>query len=83
MPLSLSLSYRFYEGTVIKLLRKTLGLERANFFPTAGAAVPPVVEEFVHATGINMVVGYGLTESTATVSCDILGMPYTVGQWAA
>ncbi len=79
VPLSLSLSYRFYESTVIKLLRKTLGLERANFFPTAGAAVPPVVEEFVHATGINMVVGYGLTESTATVSCDILGMPYTVG----
>lgn len=31
VPLSLSLSYRFYEGTVIKLLRKTLGLERANF----------------------------------------------------
>jgi long-chain acyl-CoA synthetase len=37
------------------------------------------VEEFVHSIGINMVVGYGLTESLATVSCNHLGKPYTVG----
>ena len=79
VPMGLALSYNLYEKTVIRLLRRTLGLERANFFPTAGAAVSPVVEEFVHATGIRMVVGYGLTESTATVSCDIIGMPYTIG----
>ena len=41
-----------------------------RFFPTAGAYVSPEVEEFVHAIGINMVVGYGLTVSLATVSCD-------------
>ena len=39
----------------------------------------PKVEEFVHAIGINMVVGYGLTESLATVSCNHLGEPFTVG----
>ena len=38
------------------------------------------VEEFVHSIGLNMVVGYGLTESLATVSCDRVGeQPYTVG----
>jgi long-chain acyl-CoA synthetase len=37
------------------------------------------VEEFVHAICINMVVGYGLTESLATVSCNHLGDPWTVG----
>jgi len=37
------------------------------------------VEEFVHSIGINMIVGYGLTESLATVSCDHLGEPYTIG----
>jgi long-chain acyl-CoA synthetase len=37
------------------------------------------VEEFVHAIGINMIVGYGLTESLATVSCNHLGEPWTVG----
>lgn len=60
-------------------MRKELGLENAHFFPTAGAAVSAHVEEFVHSIGINMIVGYGLTESLATVSCDHLGEPYTVG----
>lgn len=69
-PLGLRLRYKFFEKTVISILKRTLGLENANFFPTAGAAIPPAVEEFVHAAGINMVAGYGLTESTATVSCD-------------
>lgn len=78
-PLGLSLQYKLYDQTIIKLLRKTLGLERANFFPTAGAAVSPEVESFVHAAGINMVVGYGLTESIATVSCDIIGKPVALG----
>lgn len=78
-PLPLKMRYKFFEKTVIALLKKTLGLENANFFPTAGAAVPPAVEEFVHAAGINMVTGYGLTESTATVSCAWKGMPKTIG----
>lgn len=78
-PLALSLKYAFFSNTVIKKLRKTLGFERANFFPTAGAAVPPEVEKFVHAAGLNIVVGYGLTESTATVSCDIPSKTVTLG----
>jgi len=77
-PLWLSLKYKFYEKTVYSLLKKTIGIENGNFFPTAGAAIPPAVEEFVHAVGINMVAGYGLTESTATVSCDVLPH-YTIG----
>lgn len=78
-PLGLALQYKLYDKTIIRLLRKTLGLERANFFPTAGAAVSPEVERFVHAAGINMVVGYGLTESLATVSCDVPGKPVSMG----
>lgn len=78
-PVSLRLRYAFFEKTVIALLKKTLGLENANFFPTAGAAIPPVIEEFVHSAGINMVAGYGLTESTATVSCDWKDMNKTIG----
>ncbi len=78
-PLSLRLRYKFYEKTIIAILKKTLGLENANFFPTAGAAIPPAVEEFIHAVGIDMMAGYGLTESTATVSCDRHNMPRTIG----
>ncbi|MCI5977521.1 MAG: long-chain fatty acid--CoA ligase [Bacteroidales bacterium] len=79
LPPALSMKYGFYQRTIIRLLRRTLGLEKANFFPTAGAAVSPEVERFVHAAGINMVVGYGLTESTATVSCDRSGMVNSAG----
>lgn len=69
-PPMLRLKYMFYDKTIYSLLKKTIGLENGNFFPTAGAAIPPAVEEFVHSVGINMVAGYGLTESTATVSCQ-------------
>ena len=78
-PMPLHLEYEMLNRTVFSLVRKELGLENAHFFPTAGAAVSEYVEEFVHSIGINMVVGYGLTESLATVSCDHLGEPYTVG----
>ncbi len=78
-PLSLSMQYSFYNKTVFSKVRKQLGLERAHFFPTAGATVSPQLEEFIHAIGINMMVGYGLTESLATVSHDHLGKPYTIG----
>ena len=78
-PVALHLEYEMLNKTVFSLVRKELGLENAHFFPTAGATVSAHVEEFVHSIGINMVVGYGLTESLATVSCDHLGKPFTVG----
>ena len=78
-PLALHLEYEMLNRTVFSLVRKELGLENAHFFPTAGATVNPKVEEFVHSIGLNMIVGYGLTESLATVSCNHLGDPYTVG----
>ena len=78
-PFALHLEYEMINRTIFSLVRKELGLENAHFFPTAGATVNPKVEEFVHSIGINMVVGYGLTESLATVSCNHLGSPWTVG----
>ena len=78
-PMALHLEYEMLNRTIFSLVRKELGLENAHFFPTAGAAVSAHVEEFVHSIGINMIVGYGLTESLATVSCNHLGEPYTVG----
>ena len=77
--LTLSMEYKMINNTIFSLIRKELGLEHANIFPTAGATVSPAVEEFVHSIGLNMVVGYGLTESLATVSCNHVGGPFTVG----
>lgn len=77
-PKLLHLKYKFYEKTIYSLLKKTIGIENGNFFPTAGAAVPDEICEFVQSVGINMIVGYGLTESTATVSC-FLREGYEIG----
>ena len=78
-PLSLRLQYAFYEKTVITLLLKTLGLERHNFFPTAGAAISPQVEEFMRSVGLLLVIGYGMTETTATVTLDRWDKPISIG----
>ena len=78
-PLSLRLQYAIANKTVLGLVRSQIGLEHPNIFPTAGAYVSPEVQEFVHSIGIGMVVGYGLTESLATVSCNHLDEGYTIG----
>ena len=67
-PLWLSLKYKLCEKTIFAVLKKAIGIENGQFFPTAGAAIPLKVEEFTHSVGINMVAGYGLTETTATVT---------------
>lgn len=78
-PLLLSMEYKMFDKAIFSLVRKQLGLENANFFPTAGSYVNTEVEEFVHSIGLDMMVGYGLTESLATVSNDHIGKPYTIG----
>ena len=79
VPLAVELEYKVLNRSILSLVRKQIGLEEPNIFPTAGAYVSPEVEEFVHSIGIDMIVGYGLTESLATVSCDHRGKPFTVG----
>lgn len=78
-PLALALEYKLIDRTLLKIVRNQIGLVNPNIFPTAGATVSPDVEIFVHSVGICMIVGYGLTESLATVSCDHKNKPFTVG----
>ena len=78
-PLTLELEYKIINKTILSMVRKQLGLEHPNIFPTAGAYVSPEVEEFILSIGIGMVVGYGLTESLATVSCVQLDKKFTIG----
>lgn len=79
VPLNVELEYKVLNNTILSIVRKQIGLTNPNIFPTAGAYVSPEVEEFVHSIGLKMVVGYGLTESLATVSCDHLDEGYTIG----
>lgn len=68
-PWWLEMAYRFFDKRVFLPLRKVIGIENGNMFPTAGAPLSATIVEFLHSCGINIVIGYGLSETTATVSC--------------
>lgn len=68
-PWWLELQYRFFEKKVLKTLQKAIGLENGVLFPTAGAPLSVNITEFLQTCGINIVIGYGLSETCATVTC--------------
>ncbi|MDE6328670.1 MAG: long-chain fatty acid--CoA ligase [Duncaniella sp.] len=72
-PFWLETAYGFFDRRVFSMLRAAIGIDRPNFFPTAGAPVSPRIVEFFRSCGLDILVGYGLSETTATVSC----FPYT------
>jgi long-chain acyl-CoA synthetase len=69
VPYLLELQYRFFDRKIFAALRHVIGMDNGRFFPTAGAPLSPNIVEFLHSCGINIVIGYGLSETTATVSC--------------
>jgi long-chain acyl-CoA synthetase len=68
-PVLLTLKFRWYELTVYSRLKKTIGIERGLIFPCAGAMLSEEIICFLRSVNIPLVYGYGLTETTATVSC--------------
>lgn len=73
-PWWLEFKYRFFDRIVFRKLRRVIGIENGNIFPVAGAPLSDTINEFLHACGIRILYGYGLSETTATVSCfDITG----------
>lgn len=68
-PLWLEMRYKFYDRQVFGPLRRVIGVDNGNIYPTAGAPISDKIVEFMHGCGINILVGYGLSETTATVTC--------------
>lgn len=68
-PWWLERSYRFFDKRVFSMLRGAIGIDRPNIFPTAGAPVSAEIVEFFHSAGLFIMTGYGLSETTATVTC--------------
>ncbi|MFA5045706.1 MAG: long-chain fatty acid--CoA ligase [Paludibacter sp.] len=74
----LKIKYTLADKLIFSKVKKTLGLENANMLPTAGAKLSDEIALFFRSIGVPIVYGYGLTESTATVSCfDYVG--YEIG----
>ena len=69
VPRLLALRYDFYDKRLFRKLRYAIGIPNPNFFPTAGAPLSDTICEFMRSGGIDVNIGYGLSETTATVSC--------------
>lgn len=68
-PLWLSIKFKFYQATVFFLLKYVVGINRGNVFPCAGAPLSDKINTFLQSVDIPIIYGYGLTETTATVTC--------------
>ncbi|MEE4608261.1 MAG: long-chain fatty acid--CoA ligase [Desulfobacteraceae bacterium] len=68
VPFWLALRYRLADRLVLSKLRALVG-GRIRFFPCAGAPLGEEIEAFFHAAGLFICYGYGLSETTATVTC--------------
>jgi len=67
--LFLQLRYLIADKLIFSKVKHTLGIENANLLPAAGARLSDEITLFFKSIGVPIVYGYGLTESTATVSC--------------
>ena len=67
--LFLKVRYLVADRLIFSKVKQTLGIENANMLPIAGARLSDEITLFFKSIGVPVVYGYGLTESTATVSC--------------
>ncbi|MCG8474642.1 MAG: long-chain fatty acid--CoA ligase [Cytophagales bacterium] len=63
----LNLQYKLAHKLVLSKILKGLG-GRIRLSPCGGAKLSPEINEFFHNIGLNIFCGYGLTESTATLT---------------
>lgn len=78
VPWLLEKAYRFWDRRVFSRLKHAVGIPDPNFFPTAGAPLSDTICEFFRSIGIDIIIGYGLSETTATVTC-FPGIGYEIG----
>ena len=67
IPLLLAVKYKIVDTIFFKKIKKRLG-GNLWFIPVGGASISPEITEFFDSIGIQLRVGYGLTETTATVA---------------
>lgn len=68
VPGLLENEYRFWDKQIFSKIKKAIGIPNPNLFPTAGAPLSDRIVEFMRAIGVEVVIGYGLSETTASVS---------------
>lgn len=68
ISLGSKIKFHFYNNTIFNILKRVIGIERGVLFPCGGAPLSDAIHLFLKSVNIPLVVGYGLTETTATVT---------------
>lgn len=68
-PLGNRIKFFLYRHSIYHMIKRVVGIDRGNFFPVAGAPLSDTINEFMQSIDVHLIYGYGLTETTATVSC--------------
>ena len=67
-PLYLSLLFKLADWTVLKNLKKSVGLDRARYLLSGAAPISPDLLKFYHSLGLDMREVYGQTENCGPTS---------------
>lgn len=78
VPMFLKLQYNLFDKVILSKVRHTVGVNNGVLFPVAGAPLSDAINEFLISCGMPITYGYGLSETTATVSC-FLSNDYKIG----
>ncbi len=65
----LSAKYQVADKLIYSKVKNTIGIENGKLFPVGGAALSDNIAMFFRSIGVPICLGYGLTESHATVTC--------------
>lgn len=73
-PLGNRIKFFLYNHTIFYILKLVIGIDKGNIFPCAGSPLSVAINEFLQSVNIPIIIGYGLSETTATVSfCPPVG----------
>ena len=67
VPRKLQMQYKFYDKMVYAKLREALG-GRLRYAVSGGGSLAPQLGHFFHAVGVKVIEGYGMTETTGSIS---------------
>lgn len=68
VPKSLMREYRLWDRKLFGPIRENIGIPCPTIFPTAGASLSDNILFFMRSIGIDIIYGYGMTETTATIT---------------
>ena len=68
VPKVLEMRYKTLDKMVLSKVREAIGIDKRTIYPTAGAALSDNITAFLRGIDLPIYIGYGLTETTASVS---------------